>query len=170
MWPGSQSLLLHRFIRTLVPGKERIRMNTIIRKFARRCAIAGSVLLFSLAAPVQANEVILCASINGLDSCLEYLQFSNPDKDKAALKVKLVEASDKIYEGKNCDAVQKLNNFRDKLYRLTGGGKPKVSESFPGTLLCLEEGSLALIAELELDTESDCVDDTGPKGRGPKNR
>lgn len=147
----------------------------------RKLSVALGAALIGIGAVAQADHfstgVVLnsdgtvidmnCASFGGLKYTLDnYVTFANEDKDRPALDGKLVEAHDKLHEGKKCDAAQKLLDFSSKIDRLTPEQrKPKIFESYPGAIQCLGDGSSLLAAEL---TQGVTCEDPGdpPRGKG----
>lgn len=135
-----------------------------IRKwFASSAAV---MLLLTLGGTATAGEVIVCESLEGLNSCLTYLTFTN-DKDRIGLQGKLDDAQAKISENKICDAGLKVSDFNAKLFRLATATKPKVSETFDDIVRCALEGSKAL-ANTWLEGCPDAGDP--PRGKGRKKK
>jgi hypothetical protein len=151
---------------------EETRMNINISKLARMTAITGTLVALGLVTPAQAehtiDDYIVCASIPGLGKALDYLDFHDtpdkPSKIRVGLEAKLADAEIKKSAGKMCEASFKIEDFNTKINQLIDARKPKVSEPHPGTLLCLELGSDAVVEELDPD------DDCGSKTKGPRNK
>jgi len=127
---------------------EETSMNIKIRKLVRMTATIGMFMALGLTAPAQAEDVH-CTTFDGLRTALDYLIFTNPTKDKTALLSKITEAELKdgvIGTSKNCDASQKLREFRDKMTKLVVAKKPKVSDPYdPATFYCLDHGTELMI-------------------------
>jgi hypothetical protein len=85
-------------------------------------------LIGGLAGTASATTVSDCqvqlSALQGNTAAAES-SFANP-KDFARLGEKLVEASEKLSQGKNEDAIQKLDDFRTTLNLLATAPKPKV--------------------------------------------
>ena len=127
--------------------------------------LAAVAILLALGTTAQAQDIIVCESLEGLNQTMNYLTFTNEEKDRPSLQGKLDEAQEKLDEGKVCDAGLKINDFNDKIFRLSMARKTKIDETAPGALRCAYEGSKAL-AEEWLDG---CVDaGDPPRGKGPK--
>ena len=140
-------------------------MKTTICKVGKQ-TLAGLVLASVMAfGTVQAEEeLIVCEDLDGLNSCLTYLKFTN-EKDRTGLQKKLVEAKAKL-EDKVCDAGLKVSDFNTKLSRLASASKPKVRDELEGLAVkCALEGSAALAKSLLIGCEP--VSDP-PRGKGPK--
>jgi hypothetical protein len=88
-----------------------------------------SVLLWVITTPAQAQtaeEVAVCqGKIDTLYGQTETANFigQNAEKNRDNLQAKLTNAGDKLAEGKNQDAIQKLENFRDTVSLLAAGRK-----------------------------------------------
>jgi hypothetical protein len=131
--------------------------------------LAATALLLVLSATAQAQDTfwVDCETLEGLNTTMAYLTFTNDLKDRPALQGKLDEAQDKIDESKVCNAGLKISDFYNKVFKLSTARKTKIGESAPGALKCATEGSLAL-AKTWLDG-CEPVDDP-PRGKGPKNK
>ena len=129
--------------------------------------LAAATILLALGATAQAQETIVCESLEGLNQTMNYLNFTNEEKDRPSLQGKLDDAQAKLDEGKVCDAGLKINDFNDKIFRLSTARKTKIGESAPGALRCAFEGSEALAETWLAGCEP--VDDP-PRGKGPKNK
>ena len=86
-----------------------------------------SLLMWGLSAsPTQAETLTDCqAKIDVLRGQTETATFfgQNAEKNRTGLLTKLDNASVKLAEGKNADAIQKLTNFRDTVATLNTQGK-----------------------------------------------
>ena len=86
-----------------------------------------SLLMWGLSAsPTQAETLTDCqAKIDVLRGQTETATFfgQNAEKNRTGLLTKLDNASLKLAEGKNADAIQKLTNFRDTVATLNTQGK-----------------------------------------------
>ena len=129
--------------------------------------LAAVAILLALGTTAQAQDAIVCESLEGLNQTMDYLTFTNEEKDRPSLQGKLDDAQAKLDEGKVCDAGLKISDFNRKVFRLATASKTKIGESGPGALRCALEGSEAL-AETWL-TGCEPVDDP-PRGKGPKNK
>lgn len=135
--------------------------------------LATTALLLVLSATAQAQDTfdVDCTTLEGLNTTMAYLTFTNDEKDRPALQGKLDEAQAKLDEDKVCDAGLKISDFNDKVFRLANARKTKIGESAPGALRCALEGSAAL-AETWL---TGCEDAGDPPrgnggGKGPKDK
>jgi len=127
--------------------------------------LAAVAILLALGTTAQAQDIIVCESLEGLNQTMNYLTFTNEEKDRPSLQGKLDQAQEKLDEGKVCDAGLKINDFNDKIFRLSTARKTKIDETAPGALRCAYEGSKAL-AKTWLDGCEDAGDP--PRGKGPK--
>lgn len=128
--------------------------------------LAAVGLLLALSATADAQDVIVCESLAGLNDIMFYMTFTNEDKDRLALQGKLDESQEKIDESKVCDAGLKISDFNYKLYRLATARKTKVSDSLSGEAVrCALEGSQALADTWRTGCEA--VSEP-PRGKGPK--
>ena len=85
-----------------------------------------SLLMWVSASPAQAETVAECqAKIAALKLQTQSATFigQNAEKNRTGLVTKLDNASAKLAEGKNADAIQKLTNFRDTVAALNTQGK-----------------------------------------------
>jgi hypothetical protein len=85
-----------------------------------------SLLMWVSASPAQAETVADCqAKIATLKVQTQQATFfgQNAEKNETGLVTKLDNASAKLAEGKNADAIQKLTNFRDTVAALNTQGK-----------------------------------------------
>lgn len=130
--------------------------------------LAATALLLVLSATAQAQDTfpVDCTTLEGLNTTMDYLTFTNEEKDRPSLQGKLDEAQAKLDESKVCDAGLKVSDFNNKVFRLANARKTKVGESAPGALRCALEGSQAL-SETWLDGCEPVSDP--PRGKGPKN-
>jgi hypothetical protein len=88
--------------------------------------LALSLLIWVSAPPAQAENLPECqAQIDVLRGQTETATFlgQNAEKNRSGLLTKLDNASVKLAEGKNADAIQKLTNFRDTVAALNTQGK-----------------------------------------------
>jgi hypothetical protein len=130
--------------------------------------LAATALLLALSTTADAQDVIVCESLAGLNDTMTYMAFTNEDKDRLALQGKLDEAQVKILESKICDAGLKVSDFNYKLYRLATARKTKVSDSLSGEAVrCALEGSQALAETWRTGCEA--VSEP-PRGKGPKKK
>ena len=120
--------------------------------------------LLALASGSRAHADIHCATLQGLNDTMDYLAFTNEDKDRPSLQGKLDEAQKKLEDSNVCDAGQKIDDFNNKLDKLALATKTKVSETAPGALRCAREGSEALAADWLTGCEP--VPER-PRGKGP---
>src|ERR687890_460339 len=86
-----------------------------------------SLLMWGLSAsPAQAETIGECqAKIDVLKVQTKDATFigQNAEKNRIGLLTKLDNASSKLAEGKNADAIQKLTDFKTTVNSLAGGGK-----------------------------------------------
>jgi hypothetical protein len=74
----------------------------------------------------------------------------NAAKNEAGLLAKLDNASDKLAEGKNADAIQKLTNFRDTVAALNAQGK--INPDDANTLIIGANDAIACITAVDTQT------------------
>ena len=129
--------------------------------------LAATAMLLALSTTADAQDVIVCESLEGLNDIMTYMMFTNEDKDRLALQAKLYEAQAKIDESKVCGAGLKVSDFHDKVFRLATARKTKVGESLPGAVRCALEGSEALAETWRTGCEA--VSEP-PRGKGPKTK
>jgi len=128
--------------------------------------LAATAMLLALGTTADAQDVIVCESLEGLNDIMTYMMFTNEDKDRLALQAKLYEAQAKIDESKVCGAGLKVSDFHDKVFRLATARKTKVSDSLSGEAVrCALEGSQALAETWRTGCEA--VSEP-PRGKGPK--
>lgn len=127
--------------------------------------LAATTMLLALGTTADAQDVIVCESLTGLNEIMVYMTFTNEDKDRPALQAKLDEAQEKIDQSKVCDAGLKVSDFNYKVFRLDSARKTKVGESLPGAVQCALEGSEALAETWR--TGCDAVSEP-PRGKGRK--
>jgi hypothetical protein len=114
-----------------------------------------SLLMWGLSAsPAQAETVTDCqAKIDALrgqtENATTFLG-KNAAKDEAGLLLKLDNASAKLAEGKNADAIQKLTNFRDTVAALNAQGK--IDPEDANTLILGADDAIACITALDTQT------------------
>jgi hypothetical protein len=85
-----------------------------------------SLLMWVSPSPAQAESVTDCqAEITELKSLTVSATFfgQNAEKNRTGLLTKLENASEKLAEGKNADAIQKRTDFKTTVNSLAGGGK-----------------------------------------------
>jgi hypothetical protein len=113
-----------------------------------------SLLMWGLSAsPAQADIVSECqANIDALKGQTENATFigQNAEKNESALVTKLKNASAKLAEGKNADAIQKLTNFRDTVAALNTQGK--INPDDANTLIGGANNAIACITAPETQT------------------
>jgi hypothetical protein len=123
-------------------GKEDSRMKIGILKKP----LAATALLLALSTTADAQDVIVCESLAGLNDTMTYMAFTN----------------------EICDAGLKVSDFNYKLYRLATARKTKVSDSLSGEAVrCALEGSQALAETWRTGCEA--VSEP-PRGKGPKKK
>ncbi len=85
-----------------------------------------SLLMWVSASPAQAETLPECqadiAELRGQTMNATFFG-QNAEKNRTGLLSKLDNASEKLVEGKNADAIQKLTNFRDTVAALNTQGK-----------------------------------------------
>lgn len=152
-------------------------MNTRTCKTACGVFAATLAALLLVSGTAQATDFgAECAYQDKLKEALVLLEYANPEKDLPALTGKIDAAFFKVEaEGKYCDGIQKIEDFRLKLSKLVYASKPKAWESaeHPGTLACLFAGSDSLLDQwFAVTSQSGGCEDAGdpPRGKGPKNK
>ena len=110
-----------------------------------------SLLMWGLSAsPAQAETVDECqAKIAALKLQTQSATFfgQNAEKNRTGLLTKLDNASAKLAEGKNADAIQKLTNFRDTVAALNTQGK--INPDDANTLISGANDAIACITVLQ---------------------
>ena len=113
-----------------------------------------SLLMWVSASPAQAETVGECQTKIAMlkDATNNSASFSgqNADKNRMSLVAKLDNASAKLVEGKNADAIQKLTNFRDTVATLNTQGK--INPDDANTLISGANDAIACIAAPETQT------------------
>ena len=113
-----------------------------------------SLLMWGLSAsPAQAETLTDCqAKIDVLRGQTENATFfgQNAEKNRAGLLTKLDNASAKLAEGKNADAIQKRTNFRDTVAALNAQGK--IDPADANTLILGANDAIACITALQTQT------------------
>ena len=113
-----------------------------------------SLLMWGLSAsPVQAETLTDCqAKIDVLRGQTVNATFfgQNAEKNRTGLLTKLDNASVKLTEGKNADAIQKLTNFRDTVAVLNAQGK--IDPEDASTLILGANDAIACITALDMQT------------------
>jgi hypothetical protein len=79
------------------------------------------------------------------------------DKDKGALLLKVDTAALKLSQGKFCDALQKLNDYKSGLDALHSAAKPKVSDADYQTLSGDVGNAIACVTNLACNAGSSCA-------------
>jgi hypothetical protein len=105
------------------------------------------------ASPVQAETLTDCqAKIDVLRGQTVNATFfgQNAEKNRTGLLTKLDNASVKLTEGKNADAIQKLTNFRDTVAVLNAQGK--IDPEDASTLILGANDAIACITALDMQT------------------
>jgi hypothetical protein len=106
------------------------------------------------ASPAQAETVTDCqakiAALRGQTENATSFLGKNAAKDEAGLLLKLDNASAKLAEGKNADAIQKLTNFRDTVAALNAQGK--IDPEDANTLIGGANDAIACITALDTQT------------------
>jgi len=74
--------------------------------------------------------------------------FTNPDKDWTGLLGKIDAASAELADGKNADALLKLDRYQAKLTELASAPKPKVDPAVAATLSAEAEQAAACISSI----------------------
>jgi hypothetical protein len=121
-----------------------------VRPLAR---LTLSLLMWVSASPAQAETVTDCqAKIDVLRGQTHNATFfgQNAEKNRTGLLTKLDNASVKLAEGKNADAIQKLTNFRDTVAALNAQGKIDPDEA--NTLILGANDAIACITALQTQT------------------
>jgi hypothetical protein len=114
-----------------------------------------SLLMWVGASPAQAEPVTdRQAKMDVLRGQTENATFfgQNPEKNRTGLLTKLDNASAKLAEGKNADAIQKLTNFRDTVAALNTEGK--INPDDADTLISGANDAIACIRALETQTST----------------
>src|SRR5919112_4229895 len=113
-----------------------------------------SLLMWGLSAsPAQAETDTVCqARIDVLRGQTENATFfgQNAEKNRTGLLSKLDNASAKLAEGKNADAIQKLTNFRDTVTALNTQGK--INPDDANTLISGANDAIDCITALQTQT------------------
>ena len=112
-----------------------------------------SLLMWVSASPAQAEPVDECQDkIAALKLQTQSATFigQNAEKNRTGLVTKLDNASLKLAEGKNADAIQKLTNFRDTVAALNTQGK--INPDDANTLISGANDAIACITALETQT------------------
>jgi len=113
-----------------------------------------SLLMWGLSAsPAQAETLTDSqAKIDVLREQTEYATFigQKAEQNRASLLTKLENASAKLAEGKNSDAIQKLTNFRDTVAALNTQGK--INPDDANTLISGANHAIACIGTPETQT------------------
>ena len=112
-----------------------------------------SLLMWVSASPAQAETVTDCqAKIDVLRGQTQNATFigQNDEKNRTGLLTKLDNASAKLAEGKNADAIQKLTNFRDTVAALNTQGK--INPDDANTLISGANDAIGCIGTLETQT------------------
>lgn len=115
--------------------------------------LALSLLMWVSASPAQAETVTDCqAKIDVLRGQTANATFfgQNAEKNRTGLLTKLDNASAKLAEGKNADAIQKLTNFRDTVAALNTQGK--IDPNDANTLISGANDAIACITALQTQT------------------
>ncbi len=112
-----------------------------------------SLLMWVSASPAQAETVTDClAKIDVLRGQTENATFlgQNPEKNRTGLVTKLDNASAKLAEGKNADAIQKLTDFKTKVTALNTQGK--INPDDAQSLISGADDAITCIRALETQT------------------
>jgi hypothetical protein len=113
-----------------------------------------SLLMWGMSAsPAQAETLTDCqAKIDVLRGQTQNATFfgQNAEKNRMGLLTKLDDASAKLAEGKNADAIQKLTNFRDTVAALNTQGK--INPDDANTLISGANDAIVCITPLETQT------------------
>jgi hypothetical protein len=115
--------------------------------------LALSLLMWVSASPAQAETAEECqAKITALEDATTSASFSgkNAENNRMGLLTKLDNASAKLAEGKNADAIQKLADFRTTVNSLAGGGK--IAPADAQTLVSGADDAIACITDLQAQT------------------
>ena len=114
-------------------------------------ALVLSALLWVAAQPAHAQTTTAeCQTkIANLKVATQNATFigQNAEKNRTGLIGKLDQASRKLAEGKNQDAIQKLTDFRTAVESLLAGGK--ISDEDAATLIAGANDAIACIQELD---------------------
>ena len=114
-----------------------------------------SLLMWVSASPAQAETVTDCqAKIAALESQTQSATFigQNAAKNEAGLLAKLDDASEKLAEGKNADAIQKLTDFKTTVNSLAGGGK--IAPADAQRLVSGADDAIACITAVDTQTST----------------
>lgn len=133
--------------------------NTMKGEFTMRTvrvvAVAVSALFMLLAARPANADIPTCHQlIQALREATAGVTIS--EKDRATLQSKLTDADVKIDEAKFCDALQKLNEYRDKVNSLLNAPKPKISQEDASTLLTGVNDAIACVQDLITNAGTTC--------------
>jgi hypothetical protein len=112
-----------------------------------------SLLMWVSASPAQAETDGDCqAQIADLRTATLNAKFigQNDEKNRASLVAKLDAASDKLADGKNADAIQKLTDFRETVATLNTYGK--IAPDDAQTLVNGADAAIACITAPETQT------------------
>ena len=112
-----------------------------------------SLLMWVSASPAQAETLPECqAKIDVLRGQTLNATFfgQNAEKNRTGLLSKLDNASAKLVEGKNADAIQKLTNFRDTVAALNTQGK--INPDDANTLILGANDAIDCITALDTQT------------------
>jgi hypothetical protein len=112
-----------------------------------------SLLMWVSASPAQAETVADCqARIATLKIQTQQATFfgQNAEKNRAGLFNKLTNASDKLDEGKNQDAIQKLTDFKTTVSALNTQGK--IAPGDAQSLVSGADDAIAYITALQTQT------------------
>jgi hypothetical protein len=111
-----------------------------------------SLLMWVSVSPAQADVDECQAKIAELKLQTQSANFfgQNAEKNKAGLLTKLDNASVKLAEGKNADAIQKLTDFRDTVAALNTQGK--INPDDANTLIREANDAIACITALDTQT------------------
>jgi hypothetical protein len=115
-----------------------------------------SLLMWASASPAQAETVTDCQAkidvLRGQTENATTFLGKNAADDEAGLLLKLDNASAKLTEGKNADAIQKLTNFRDTVAGLNTQGKIKIDPDDANILISGANDAIACITALDTQT------------------
>lgn len=78
------------------------------------------------------------------------------DNNKGALLLKVDSAALKLSQGKFCDALQKLNDYKSSVLALQGAAKPKISPAEATTLLADVQAAIDCVTVLTCNAGSTC--------------
>lgn len=76
------------------------------------------------------------------------IEGGNPELTRASLESKLDGAKIKLDQGKVCDALQKLKQFRAKVEELRDADKPKISQEDAQSLIAAVNDAIACVEQL----------------------